>query len=141
LAVILTSLPRAGTPFGSSRFQLIPNSRRSTVVSTSNASRWLPYASGVGPTTVPPIVTGLVTPRSVISPSIVTSSPLRSMLFAVKRSSGCCSASKKSGVWRWPASCGSSMSTLATLATPSSLPSASLASNSLKPPRNVPAPL
>ena len=47
LAVIFTSLPSAGPPPGSSLFQSMPNSRRSTVVSMSNAIRWICRRPGI----------------------------------------------------------------------------------------------
>jgi hypothetical protein len=69
------------------------------------------------------------------------SSPSRSICFETNRSSGNCSASKKSGDCRWPARLGSSTRTLATLAVPSRRPSTSLASTSSNVPLNVITPL
>src|SRR5581483_10145730 len=76
-----------------------------------------------------PLATERVTPLIVSSP--------RSRSLVRKVISGKRRLSKKSGVWRWPFSCSSLTSTLATVAAPVRMPSATAPPNSRKPPLNV----
>ena len=76
-ALRVTSFASAGSPFGSGMFQLMPNSVRSTVVSSDSPTRFLPKWSTAGPLTVPVSVAGRVMPLIVISPSNSILSPSR----------------------------------------------------------------
>ena len=111
------------------------------MVSRSKASRCCPWASGVGPTTVPVISTGCVTPRSVSSPSIETSSPLRSIAFDDEAELGVLLGVEEVGRLQVAGEVLVVDLDARDLGAALERPSTSLASNSLKVPRNVPAPL
>src|SRR5213080_3612256 len=100
-ARIVTSLASDGSPLGSGLFQSTPKSVRSIFVVRLRPIRSFPYGSAIGAVTVPVTAAGLVTPLIVNSPSTATlPSPSRRKFSAAKPSSGCRSASKKSGDWR-----------------------------------------
>ena len=129
---MVSLLASARSPVGRGLFQLRPNSVRSTVAVTVTPSRCMPLGSAIGGETVPVTVTGFVTPLMVISPSASIRSPFRLISSALKRSSGTCSASKKSGLCRWALRSGFWTSTLATTAEPSSVaPSSATASDAV----------
>src|SRR5215213_2059095 len=88
---------------------------------------------------VPRSSTGSVSPFSVSSPSIVTSSPERTISCERNESVGWRSASKNSGLCRCASRFGSFTCTLETSAEPSSAPSRSSAEKDEKVPLKVPA--
>ena len=117
----------------------MPYSLRSIAVSRVSPRRSRPNGSTLGAAASRPCSsTGFVTPLIVSSavPLTAPSSP-RESVSARKAISGFRSASKKSGDWRWPESCSSFTSTLATRAEPARVEPSSVASKSRKLPRKM----
>ena len=93
-----------------------------------------PRAS-TGPVTVPVILTGLVVPLIVSSPSMSSLSPSTRIAVDANESCGLRSASKKSGESRWPLRFGSETPIEPTSTVPCRPVSSSVTENVSKPPR------
>ena len=116
----------------------MPNSVRSTTVSSSIAMRSLPSKYCAGPASVPVDSTRLGdAAHRQLAARRFRCSPSCSSVVAVKVISGWRSASKKSGPWRWPLSWSTGTSTESTLTAPVRTPSSSLALRSENVPRKL----